>query len=121
MKWTYFSDQEVEGLQDDFIQKLEKARELAGIPFIITSGYRSPEKNQSIIGAVPDSAHTKGLAVDLKVSSSRQAALIVDAAKEAGIDRRGIYVNSEWNPIHIHIDADPDKVSNVLFIKKEQN
>ena len=121
MKLTYFTPQEVEGLQDGFIQKLEKAREIADIPFVITSGFRTPEKNQSVIGAVPDSAHCKGLAVDLKVDSSRQAALIVDACKAAGIDRRGIYVNSDWNPIHIHVDVDPDKISNVLFIKKEQN
>jgi len=117
----YFSDDEVRGLDHGFIQKLDKAREIAGIPFIITSGLRSPEKNQSVIGSVPDSAHLKGLAVDLRVTSSRDAALIVDAAKAAGIDRRGIYVDSYWNPRHIHLDVDPDKINEVLFVKLEQN
>lgn len=117
----YFSDDEVRGLDNGFIQKLDKAREIAGIPFVITSGLRTPEKNQSVIGAVPDSAHLKGLAVDLRVTSSRDAALIIDAAKAAGISRRGIYVDSYWNPRHIHIDVDPDKIDDVLFIKLEQN
>lgn len=121
MAWKYFTDQEVIGLDPTFVEKLEKARELAGIPFIISSGYRSPEKNQSVIGAVPDSSHTKGLAVDLRVRTSRETALIIDAAKSAGIDRRGIYVDSYWNPRHVHIDVDPEKVTEVLFIKLEQN
>lgn len=120
-KWKYFTDSEVEGLNEAFVQKLEKAREIAGIAFVVTSGYRSPEKNQSVIGAVPDSSHTKGLAVDIRVRSSREAALVVDSAKAAGIDRRGIYVDSYWNPRHVHIDCDPDKISEVLFVKQEQN
>lgn len=120
-KWVHFTDNEVKGLKDELIVKLDKARGLAGIPFVITSGLRSPEANQSIIGAVPDSSHLKGLAVDLRVRSSREAALIIDAAKESGIDRRGIYVDSYWNPRHIHLDVDPDKVADVLFVKSEQN
>lgn len=119
-KWKFFSDSEVEGLKDEFVTKLEKAREIAGIPFIITSGFRTPEKNKSVIGSVSDSSHLKGLAVDLRVRSSREAALIIDAAKAADIDRRGIYVDSYWNPRHIHLDVDKEKIENVLFIKREE-
>ena len=120
-KWIHFSDNEVRGLKDEFVAKLDKARGLAGIPFVITSGFRTPEANQSVIGAVADSSHLKGLAVDLRVRSSSEAALIVDSAKASGIDRRGIYVDSYLNPRHIHVDVDPDKVAEVLFVKKEQN
>lgn len=121
VSYRFFSEKELEGLNDEFCQKLEKAREIAGIPFVISSGYRDAEKNKSVIGAVADSAHLKGLAVDLRVRSSREAALIVDAAKAAGISRRGIYLDSYFNPRHIHIDVDPDKVEEVLFFKKEEN
>ena len=38
-KWKYFSEKEVQGLESEFVAKLEKARHEAGIPFIITSGY----------------------------------------------------------------------------------
>lgn len=120
-KWNYFTDAEVEGLKDDFIAKLDKARGIAGIPFVITSGFRSLSKNESVVGAAPDSSHTKGLGVDIRVRSSREAALVLDAAKAAGIDRRGVYVDSYWNPRHIHLDSDPDKISNVVFIKREEN
>lgn len=121
MSWLFFTDDEVRGLQDEFIRKLDQARGLAGIPFTITSGLRTPAENQSVVGAVSDSSHLKGLAVDLRVRTSREAALIVDAAKAVGITRRGIYVDSYWNPRHIHLDTDPDKITEVLFVKQEQN
>lgn len=128
-KWEFFEDSEVEGLNEDFVRKLVAARKKTieldpdhkGVPFIITSGFRSPEKNQSVIGAVPDSSHLKGLAVDLRVRSSREAAIIIDALAASGIARRGIYIDSYWNPRHIHADVDPEKVADVLFIKAEAN
>ena len=120
-KWPNFTDQEVQGLDPTFVDKLQKARTIAGIPFRISSGFRSPEKNQSVIGAVPDSSHLKGLAADLRVSSSHDVALIIDACKQAGIDRRGIYVDKSFAPVHVHVDADPDKIADVIFIKQERN
>jgi hypothetical protein len=44
-------------------QALEKVRALLGKPIIISSGYRSPELNKAVKGAI-DSAHIYGLAVD---------------------------------------------------------
>lgn len=128
-KWEFFSDSEVEGLQDEFIAKLVIARrktieldpEKKGVPFIITSGLRTPSQNQSVIGAVADSSHLKCLAVDLRVRSSRETALIIDACLYAGIKRRGIYVDSYFNPRHIHVDIDPEKIDEVIFIKREEN
>lgn len=120
-KYKYFTDREVDGLDPTFVERLDRARDIAGIPFVITSGYRSSSQNKSVIGAVPDSSHTKGLAVDLRVRSSHDAALIIDSAKSVGITRRGIYVDSYWNPRHIHLDIDPEKIAEVLFIKLEQN
>lgn len=43
--------------------QLEVVRGLLGQPLIVTSGYRSPLLNRTIGGA-PNSAHTKGYAVD---------------------------------------------------------
>lgn len=128
-KWEYFTDAETEGMDEKFMQKLVTARKKTieldpdrkGVYFRGTSWKRTFEANQSVTGAVPDSAHLKGLAVDLRVFSSREASLIIDAAKAAGITRRGIYVDSYWNPVHIHLDDDPEKISDVIFVKKEQN
>lgn len=128
-RWNYFEPSEVEGLDVEYVAKLDLARgrtieldpQKQGVPFVITSGFRSLEKNQSVIGAVPDSAHTKGLGTDLKVDSSFQVALVVEALLSVGINRIGIYVNKDWQPIHIHNDVDPDKPPHVIFIKQEQN
>lgn len=120
-EYKYFTPEEVIDLDPEFVAKLDQARHLAGIPFVITSGFRTPEANKSLVGAVPESAHTKGLAVDLAVSNSHEVSLIIDAAKAVGITRRGIYVNKDWQPIHIHLDVDTEKVSEVVFIKQEAN
>lgn len=118
-EYKYFTPEEVEGLNEEFIAKLDQARHLAGFPFVITSGFRTPEKNQSVIGAVPDSSHLKGLAVDLKVENDHEVSLIIDTCNAVGITRRGIYVDVNNTPTHVHVDLDPDKVSEVIWIKRE--
>ncbi len=117
--WKYFTPEEVEGLDENFVAKLDQARHIAGFPFVITSGFRTPETNQSIIGAVPDSAHLKGLAVDLKVENDHEVSRIIAACQEIGITRCGIYVDTNNVPTHVHVDVDPDKVSEVIWIKRE--
>ena len=42
-----------------FTEKLDYARNIAGIPFIITSGYRCPAHNQAV-GGVSSSSHIHG-------------------------------------------------------------
>lgn len=118
-EWKYFKPEEVEGLDDEFVAKLDQARHIAGIPFVITSGLRTPEKNQSIIGAVPNSAHLKGLAVDLRVENGHEVFLIAKAAEKVGITRVGIYVDEKNQPVHVHLDLDPDKPNEVTFVKRE--
>src|SRR6267142_626505 len=117
--YKWFRAEEVEGLDEEFVAKLDQARNLAGFPFVITSGFRTLTQNESLVGAVPDSAHLKGLAVDLAVSNDHEVSLIVDAAKTVGITRRGIYVNSAGTPTHVHLDVDPEKVTEVIWIKRE--
>ena len=120
--YKYFSDDEVVGLVPSFVKKLDKARGIAGIPFTITSGKRTKKENDSVlVGAVPNSAHLKGLAVDLAVSNTKDVAKIIDACCEAGILRRGIYVDADFKPVHVHVDDDTEKVSPVIFLKREEN
>ncbi|WP_136465197.1 YcbK family protein [Flagellimonas onchidii] len=47
---------------------LQVMRNEFGRPITITSGYRSPEHNATVSGAVPNSTHTKGKAADFKVA-----------------------------------------------------
>lgn len=128
-RYAHFADAEVEGLDPELVTKLDAATarteeitfEKRRIPFIITSGFRPPEKNQSVIGAVADSSHLTGKGADLKVETSHDVFVMVAALIWAGINRIGVYVNKDWQPIHIHCDIDLDKVPQVLFIRQEQN
>lgn len=87
-----------------FLQKLDKARELANIPFNVTSGYRTVnwERHRGRSGK---SAHTLGMAADIAYSTTAQRDAIIKAAIKAGITRIGIASN------FVHLDnadqADP--------------
>lgn len=107
-KW--FNDKSAEGLNEDLISKLDQARDYAGIPFIITSGLRTPETNKSLTGAVEDSAHLSGMAVDLRIYTTVARFKIVKALLDVGFNRIGIYDK------HIHCDIDKEKPQNVIWI-----
>jgi uncharacterized protein YcbK (DUF882 family) len=72
-----------------FLKKLDKARAIAGIPFFITSGYRSPQHNLDV-GGVQDSAHTliPCKAVDIACNNSINRQKIIRALAEVGLTRR---------------------------------
>jgi|TARA_B110001452_G_C14907639_1_gene317228 zinc D-Ala-D-Ala carboxypeptidase len=102
----YFKEIE-QNMDVDFLSKLDKAREFAGIPFIINSAYRSPSHPESIKN--PTSSHIKGLAVDISAKDSRQRFLILDALIAVGFSRIGIAGT------FIHVDLDLDKSQNVIW------
>lgn len=105
-KW--FSEDEVEGLDPKLVQMLDAARGFAHCPFIITSGYRTQGHNEAI-GGVPNSAHTRGLAVDIQCNGSRSRFLMVSALILAGFRR------IELAPRHIHADVDPNLPQDVMW------
>jgi len=105
MKWKYFSEAEVVGLKDDLVFRLDRAREFFGFPIVITSGYRDPEKNEAI-GGVKNSAHTAGLAVDIKMPADPvMREKLAWALGLAGFKRFGCYDR------HAHLDVDGSKPS----------
>lgn len=120
-EYKYFTAEEVQGLNEDFAAKLDQARHIAGIPFKITSGLRTLAKNESTPGAVSDSAHLQGLAVDLAVENDHEVYRIITAGVSVGITRYGIYINTEGRPTHVHMDmaTDDAHVSEVIWIKGE--
>lgn len=98
------------GLDIKLLTLLDNARTMADIPFIITSGKRDPAKNAEV-GGVNNSSHIKGLACDIACENSSQAFFIIRGAIVAGFKRIGIGKG------HIHLDIDPNKVQNVLFVE----
>ncbi len=96
-------------MDSTFLNMLDKAREIANIPFKITSGFRSEEHN-SKVGGVSNSSHTLGLAADIAVRDSRERSIIVKACIEAGFDRIGVAKG------FVHVDNDSYKTQDVLWV-----
>lgn len=107
-KWPYpnFTPTEVYKLDLKLVDKLQAIRTKTGIPMKIESGWRSPEHNENV-GGVQDSAHTKGLAVDIRCRNSRERFLLKKAAFEEGFRRIGD--GQERNFLHLDIDPSKDQ------------
>ena len=93
-------------MDSSFLAKLEEAREIAGIPFKITSGYRTKTHNKEV-GGVPNSSHLIGVASDIAVSSGSERYTILNALIKAGFKRIGVAKT------FIHCDTDPNKPNSV--------
>ena len=88
------------GMDRHFLELLDRAREDAGIPFVITSGFRTVRHNAGLKGSTPNSAHLSGRAADIRALTGRDKWLIVAAAVRNGIRRIGIGRN------FVHVDND---------------
>lgn len=95
-------------MDNGFLNKLDKAREVADIPFVITSGYRTEDHN-ALVGGVDSSAHTKGHAADIACRDSTSRYNIINSLQVAGFNRIGVAAT------FIHVDDDPEKAPNVIW------
>lgn len=110
MEYKYFKPNEIISLDPELVYLLDKARDIAGIPFIISSGYRKKEQNIKV-GGVKDSAHLTGKAVDLYCKNSHDRLKIVASLIAVGFVRIGLGQG------HVHVDIDEEKPQEVLFIE----
>lgn len=85
-----------------FLALLDQCRELAGVPFIISSCYRTPSKNRKVGGSV-GSLHLKGRAVDVICTMGETRAKIMKAAMELGLSV-GVMPNA------LHLDDREDQI-----------
>lgn len=96
-------------MDDTLLGMLNEARETAGVPFVITSGFRCEEHNANV-GGTKGSAHTLGYAVDIAATNSRNRLVIVQALLKAGFNRIGIAKT------FVHVDVDESKPQNVMWV-----
>jgi uncharacterized protein YcbK (DUF882 family) len=121
-RYKYFSldefdspDEEGSGgmMEHEFVEQLDIARDIAGFPFIINSGFRSIAHNQRLkergYQVAKNSSHLLGWAADIHVSTSRKRFIMVEALLDAGFTRIGIGDN------FIHVDSDPEKQQNLIW------
>ena len=96
-------------MNDGFLTRLDDARHFAGVPFVIASSIRYDEYNARV-GGVADSAHCKGMAVDIEATNSRTRHRIITGLLQAGFNRIGIGLT------YVHVDADQTKPSGVMWV-----
>jgi zinc D-Ala-D-Ala carboxypeptidase len=97
-------------IQDEFRNQLLVVEKVAGIEFVIISGFRCETYNKKV-GGVAGSAHTRGLAVDVKAADSPTRYAIVKASLGLGITRIGISFKDNF----IHMDKDLTEPQDVLW------
>ena len=116
-KAKYFTDAEfrkcspacsIDDMQQGTLDRLDRARELAGIPFVINSAYRSVDYERSK-GRSGEGAHTRGRAVDIRCSTDRNRYKIILALLTAGFCRIGV------GKTYIHADDDTTRSQNVIW------
>ena len=100
-------------MKDEFMELLQEARNIAGVPFRITSGFRTKKYNKLLMEegykTSKDSSHIKGLAVDISTPDSISRYKILSALLQIGYNRIGIANN------FIHCDIDSNKQQNLIW------
>ena len=104
-------------MHGDFLISLDDARELADVPFKITSGYRCSKyqkalKERGYETAHGISPHQKGVACDISVINDERRWQIINALFEVGFTRIGIGSN------FVHVDKDLDRNMNRIWYYK---
>lgn len=115
--WSYFGIDEFRcpccnrnHISNDLVNRLDRARKLAGVPFRINSGYRCKSYNSSPrIGGKPRSAHLKGFAVDIHAPTGSLKGVILPSLYAVGIKRVGLYKT------FIHADIDDNLPKPMVF------
>ena len=95
-------------MNQEFLKKIDSAREEAGIPFHINSGFRTKKHNELVGGRV-GSSHLIGVACDIGYRGSRERFLILKSLMKVGFNRFGL------GKSFIHVDGDIRKDENVIW------
>lgn len=96
-------------IQKSFLDRLNRARKIAGIPFCLNSACRCAEHNQLVGGSVA-SSHVDGIAADIRVVNSTTRFVILTALLRAGFLRIGV------GKTFIHADSDRNKTPGVCWV-----
>lgn len=109
-RWPNFTPQELAcrgtgkiKISTVLMDKLQALRATVG-PLHINSGYRSPEYNATLPGAVKDSQHTHGTAVDISMAG-HDPLTVYETAKGLGFLGFGFYPEPRNNFMHLDVGA----------------
>ena len=91
-----------------FLARLDYAREIAEVPFVVNSAYRTTE-HEHARGRDGSSSHTKGIAIDIRARTSQERYKVLKGLMKAGFVRIGIAQT------FIHVDTDKEKAPEVVW------
>lgn len=92
----------LQDMNQETMHRFDSAREIAGIPLVIDSAYRSSQWDKGR-GRSGTGAHTLGRAMDIRCNVNHNRFLIIDALLKAGFTRIGIaktYIHADDSPEH---------------------
>jgi len=97
-----------------FLRMLDNARHYSGIPYKITSGFRTQAHHDSLTArgykTSPTSAHLQGYAADIYARSNHARMMVVYGLIKAGFNRIGV------GRTFIHVDDHPGKRPDVMWL-----
>ncbi len=99
----------LQDMKQSTMNRLDTLRELAGIPIVINSAYRSSAHDKSK-GRSGTGAHTLGQAVDIRCNTSETRFKVVQAAIAAGFSRIGI------DKAFVHVDDSSQHAQCVMWL-----
>ena len=101
-------------MNEEFLNLLDRARDAAGIPFVITSGFRTLDHQNELkkqgYPVSKSSSHLKGLAADISCTTSANRLIIIESLLYVGFRRVGI------GKTFVHVDLDKDKTQDVIWV-----
>jgi len=98
----------LQDMQQSTMDMLDIAREVAGIPFVLNSAFRSVEYER-MMGRAGTSAHVQGRAADILCRSDANRWKIMEAAIKVGFKRIGIDKN------FLHLDNSASHTNCVIW------
>lgn len=84
------------------VMALQRLRDLAGVPIVITSGYRCPDHNKAVGGA-RGSYHLRGMAADIRIGELDVAEMYRLAEKVYDFEFGGIGRYTAARFIHVDV------------------
>ena len=122
MKLKYFKRSEFDCpccggnfMNEQLLSMLDAAREIAGVPFVVTSGYRCWGHHKEIyrkLGkpVLRNSPHLGGYGADISVPEGESRFRIIEGLLKAGFRRLGIGKD------FVHVDVMPGKVEPRVWV-----
>lgn len=100
-------------VDENSLDMLDRARTLAGVPFRITSNYRTKEQDIALAGFAGAHTEIPCTSFDIAASNGKQRFAIIKALFEVGFPRIGVNVKNN----HIHVDNSQILPRMVFFVE----